>query len=37
MTGTPVTVLTECPPRRMRVGLNYMWAYNKYGLYFGPH
>jgi hypothetical protein len=23
--------------RRMRVGINYMWGYDKYGLYFGPH
>lgn len=24
-------------PGRMAVGLNYPWAFNKYGLYFGPH
>jgi hypothetical protein len=23
--------------RRMRVGINYMWGYDKYGWYFGPH
>ena len=22
---------------RMRVGINYPWGFNKYGLYFGPH
>ncbi|MGC4063435.1 MAG: hypothetical protein QM784_02025 [Polyangiaceae bacterium] len=25
------------PSRSMAVGINYMWGYNKYGLYFGTH
>ena len=24
-------------PSRPKIGFNYAWAFNKYGLYFGPH